>query len=103
VSDGQNATRFPTRTKTNLQTQGHVEVLRHVRLGPDLLLVIVAGVLERRVLERRPAEKGIMSDKRRDFAIRAGHGDTLVDAAGKVRDTVLKIVMGNLHDIYHKF
>ena len=43
-----------------------------------------------------------MSDKRCDFAIRAGHGDTLVDAAGKVGDTVLKIVMGNLHDIYHE-
>ena len=41
-----------------------------------------------------------MSDERRDFPVRAGHGDTLVDATRKVRDTVLEIVVGNLHDIY---
>jgi len=41
-----------------------------------------------------------MSDERSNFAVRAGHGDTLVDTPGKVRDTVLEVVMGNLHDIY---
>ena len=41
-----------------------------------------------------------MSDERRDFPVRAGHGNTLVDAAGKVRDAVLEIVTSNLHDIY---
>ena len=90
---------FPNRTKTYLKTQGHVEVLRHVRLGPDLLPVIVTPVLECHVLERRPAEEGVVSDERRDFAIRATHGYTLVDAAGKVCDTGLEIMMGNLHDI----
>jgi hypothetical protein len=32
--------------------------------------------------------------------VHAGHRNTLVDAAGRVCDTILKIVMSNLHDIY---
>lgn len=41
-----------------------------------------------------------MSYERRDFAIRTCHGDTFVDTAGEVSDTILEIMMGNLHDIY---
>jgi Mg2+/Co2+ transporter CorC len=41
-----------------------------------------------------------MSHERRDFAIRACHGDTLVDTACKVSNTILEIVVGDLHDIY---
>jgi hypothetical protein len=41
-----------------------------------------------------------MSYERRDFAICACHGDTLVDTAGKVSSIILGIVMGDLHDIY---
>ena len=40
-----------------------------------------------------------MTDERSNFAVRAGHGDTLVDTPGKVRNTVLEVVMGNLHDV----
>lgn len=35
-----------------------------------------------------------MSYDRRDFAICACHGDTLVDTAVKVSNTILKVVMG---------
>ena len=41
-----------------------------------------------------------MSYKRCDLAVCARHGDTLVDTAGEVGNTVLKIVMRNLHNIY---
>src|SRR6266702_4481767 len=85
---------------TDLKTQRHIEVLRHVRLRPDLLLVIVPTVLERRVLECRPAKERVVPHKRRDFPICACHRNTLVDTPGKVRDTILEVVMGDLHNIY---
>jgi hypothetical protein len=46
--------------------------------------------------------EGVVSYERRDFANRLCHGDSLVDTAGKVSNTILEIVMRDLHDIYGK-
>ena len=40
-----------------------------------------------------------MSYERRDLAVRAAEGDTLVDAAGKVGDAVLEVMVRDLHDV----
>jgi hypothetical protein len=58
--------------------------------------------MKRGVLEGRPAKESVVSYERRDFAIRACHGDTLINTAGKVSNTILEIVMRDLHDIYDK-
>lgn len=41
-----------------------------------------------------------MPHKRRDVTVCASHGDTLVDTACKVSDTVLKVMVYNLHDVF---
>ena len=55
---------------TKHQPEGHVEVLRDVRLAPDLLLPVCL-VDERRILERGPAKEGIVADEGRDLTVRA--------------------------------
>jgi hypothetical protein len=83
---------------THLDTERHVEILGHVRLGPDLLLA-VGGVNECSVLDGLPAEERIVTDERSDLAVGARHRDTPVDTAGEVCDTVLEVVVGDLHDV----
>lgn len=41
-----------------------------------------------------------MADERSDLAVGAAERDTPVDAAREVGDTVFKVVVGNLHNIY---
>jgi hypothetical protein len=43
-----------------------------------------------------------VSYERRNLAICACHWDTLVDTAGKVSNTILEVMVGDLHDIYDK-
>ena len=69
---------FPSRDETSSQPVGHIPL--------RLNLVIIAWIIKRGVLERRPAKKGVVSYERRDFAIWACHEDTLLDMAGKVRN-----------------
>ena len=41
-----------------------------------------------------------MPDERSDFAVRAGEGNGFVDAASKVGDAVLEVMVGNLHYVW---
>ena len=41
-----------------------------------------------------------MSDERSDLTVRTGHRDAPVDPPSEVGETVLKVVMGNLHNVW---
>lgn len=41
-----------------------------------------------------------MAYERGYLAVRSTQGDTLIDSSRKVCDTILKVVMRNLHDVY---
>jgi hypothetical protein len=69
-----------------------------VGLGPDLGETVV-GVDEAGVLDSRPAEEGIVTDKGRDLAVGAAERDGLVDAPGEVGDAVLEVVTDDEHDV----
>jgi len=57
-------------------------------------------ICKRSVLKGRPPHKSVVSDKGGYFAVGTGHGDALVDSAGKVGDTVFKVVVCDLHDVW---
>ena len=41
----------------------------------------------------------IMTDERGNLSVCAGHGDTSIDPAGEIREPILEVVMGNLHNV----
>jgi hypothetical protein len=73
------------RVAGHLQAQRHVKVLGHVRLGPVLLVAVFVGE-GGRVLERFPAEDGVVPDKGAGVARGHGEGDARVDEAGEPGD-----------------
>jgi hypothetical protein len=79
-----------------LEAERHVEVFRHVRLGPEFLVAVFVHV--RDLLHRRPTEDGVVADKRGHVAV--GHRvlDGGVDQVGEEGDAVFKVVVDDLHD-----
>lgn len=68
----------PERVSSHLQSKRHVEVLRDVRLGPDLGETVV-GVDEAGVLDGRPSEEGVVTDEGSDLSVGATKRDGLVE------------------------
>lgn len=67
----------------------------HLFIANQVLVVLV----ETRVLHCTPPQKGVVSDERGNLAIRTTKRDTLVDTLSEVGDSVLEVVVSNLHDI----
>ena len=42
----------------------------------------------------------IVSDKWGDLSVCAGHRDGPIDPAGEIRDAILEVMMGNLHNVW---
>ena len=79
-----------------------IEILRDVRFRP-LSRLSISRIHKSGVLNRRPAQKCIMPHERRNLAIRAAKRYTLIDAARKVGDPILKVMIRDLHDIFQKW
>ena len=60
-----------------LQAQGHVKVLRHVRLRPELLVAVLVRVDD--LLQCGPAKYGVVADEGDDVPVGAGVLDRAVD------------------------
>ena len=41
----------------------------------------------------------VMSDEWGDLSVRACHGDTPIDPASEIGESILEVVMGNLHNV----
>lgn len=76
-----------------------LKVLRDVALRPNLVDAVIR-IDERRVLDSQPPKEGVMPNERCDLAVGAAHGDTSVNAPGEMRDTILDVVVRDLHNVY---
>jgi hypothetical protein len=65
----------------NLETQRHIEVLRDVRLRPELFVSIF--VIVGHFLQGRPTENSIVANKRRDVTIGNRVADGRIDKVGE--------------------
>jgi hypothetical protein len=79
-----------------LETKRHIEILRHVRLGPELFVTILVEV--RDLLNGSPAENGVVTDEGSDITVGDGVTNGSVDEVGEEGDTVLKVGVDDLHD-----
>ena len=79
-----------------MQTKGHVKVLRHLVLRPDLAFPV--RVDKGSILQSTPAKERVVTDERGDFTVGTPQADALVDTTGKMGDAVLKILPVDLHD-----
>lgn len=79
-----------------LETKRHVEILGHVRLGPELFVIVFVDI--RYLLNGGPAENGIVADKGCNIAVGYSVPDGGVDQVGKESDPVLEVGVDDLHD-----
>lgn len=83
-----------------LKPQTHVKVLGDRLLGPEFVVHAAVFVLAvvRNLLDCRPPENSVVSDKRRDIATSHGKPDHGVDHIGEEGDALLEEVVGHVHD-----
>lgn len=78
-----------------LKSQRESEIFGNMRFGPDLLHAVL---LEHDLLQRGPAQKGVMAYKWCRRSIGATKGDCQLDASGEVGDAVFEEMVRDLHD-----
>lgn len=83
----------------DLQPQRHVEVFRHMRLRPEL---DIAVLLEGNVLERGPAEHGVVAHEGRHVTVGHPKPDRRVHEVREEGDAVLEVIPADLHDARRK-
>jgi len=79
-----------------LETKRHIEVLRHVRLGPELLVTVLIEV--RNLLDGSPAKDGVVTDEGGNVTVGDSVTNSSVDEVGEEGDTVLEVGVDDLHD-----
>ena len=79
-----------------LETKGHVEILRDVGFGPELVVAVL--ILVGDLLDSSPTKDSVMADERRDVAVGDGVADSSIDKVGEEGDAVLEIGVDDLHD-----
>ena len=42
----------------------------------------------------------VVSNEWGDLSVCAGHGNAPIDPAGEIRDAILEVMMGNLHNVW---
>jgi hypothetical protein len=73
-----------------LQTEGHIEIFRNGVLGPVLFVAIFVRVAD--MLNGRPAEYGVVPDKRGNITIRDGKFNSSIDQVSEkpARESVVQ-------------
>lgn len=95
-----------------LERDGDLEIFRNMILGPDLEITVVR-IGKQTFLQCFPSEERVVTDERRDYhqlqswclSLTLSTGgtvrDSVLDTPSEMCDTVLKEVVGDLHDSRH--
>lgn len=88
--------REPDDVPVALQAQRHVEILGDVGFGPELLVAVFVFVGD--LLDRAPAEDGVVADEGGHVAVGDRVADGRVDEVREEGDAVFEVRVDNLHD-----
>lgn len=84
------------RASLDLHAQGDIKIFGNVALRPIGNEAVLFDDTD--VLNGRPADEGIVADKGGDFTRADGKSDGGVHHVGKEGDTILEVVLDDLHD-----
>ena len=79
-----------------LETERHIEILRDVGFGPELVVAVL--ILIGDLLDSSPAKDSVMADEGRDIAVGDGIANGSINKVGEESDAVLEIGVDDLHD-----
>ena len=85
------------KAQTDLEPECHIEVFRYIILRPYFRHTVCID--ESSILQCGPAKECVVTYEGSDFTIGTSERDSLIDTTGEVCNAILKIVVGNLHNI----